>query len=282
MSENTAPVLTHTDTAAASGEPAGTEPTSGGLPPSKNPHKEKINSLLDAYEKKQAELAKQKAAQPEPEPEGLRDGESWDSVYASQPPEVQRAMAEMRKMMTKKTQELALERKRLEAQHRAFAESGLIDQLAKDAAAGPQDFDPFNPEHVKAAIEAKVAARLKEVLEPISHQHQRNEQVAKYEGFKSEHPDLMDNPDIKAGVIAALKSDKNLGLEAAYWMVKGKMLSAKEQALKERKVVEQRAAKRAALITDKGTKPGTPVVDSKDFKGMSAADIYEALKSRRG
>lgn len=279
MSENTAPVLTHTDTAARDEVAAATPENAGSRNPAPgDKYKAEINSLLDAYEKKQARLSQEK---PAPEPEGLRDGESWDSIYASQPPEVQRAMAEMRKMMTRKTQELALEKKKIEAQHKAFTESGLLEQLTREAAGGPQDFDPFNADHVKAAIEAKVAARLKEVLEPMAAQHQQTEKVAKYEGFKSEHPDLMDNPDIKQGVVAALKADKNLSLEAAYWMVKGKMLSAKEAAVTQRKELETRAAKRAALITDRGTKPGTPVINSPDLRAMSAFDIYNTLKAAR-
>ena len=283
MSENTAPVLTHTDTAARDEVASATPDNAGNRnPETGDKYKAEVNNLLDAYEKKQKRLAEERErAKPAPEPEGLREGESWDSIFASQPPEVQRAMAEMRKMMTRKTQELALERKKLEAQHKAFAESGLLEQLAREAEGGPKEFDPFNADHVKAAIEAKVAARLKEVLEPMAAQHQQTEKVAKYEGFKAEHPDLMENAEIKQGVVAALKADRNLSLEAAYWMVKGKMLSAKEKALTERKELETRAAKRAALITDRGTKPGTPVINSPDLKSMSAVDIYNTLKAAR-
>jgi hypothetical protein len=283
MSENTAPVLTHTDTAARD-EVASATPENAGSrnPASGDKYKAEVNNLLDAYEKKQSRLAEERAKQAPPEEQGLLEGESWDSIYAKQPPEVQRAMSEMRKMMTRKTQELSMERKKLEAQNKAFIESGLIDQLAREADKGPADFDPFNPEHVAAAIEAKVAKRLKEVLEPLSHQHHQQEQVARYENFKSEHPDLLGDAAIKQGVGAALKADPNLTLEAAYWMVKGKLLHAEKQTAQDRRDLERRAAKRAALITDKGTKPGTPVINSPELKSMSAVDIYNTLKAARG
>jgi hypothetical protein len=249
-------------------------------PETTNKHKAEVNALLDAYEKKQAQRAREAASKPEPEPEGMREGESWDSVYASQPPEVQRAMAEMRKAMTRKTQDLSRERKALEAQQQALANSGLLDSLAKQAGQMPQDFDPFNPEHIQAAIDAKVAQRLKEVLEPINTQHKQREAVTRYESFKADHPDLVSDPGVKSGVFAALQADKSLSLEAAYWMVKGKKLDTqtKEQAAKEE--IRKRALKQAAVIGGTGGKPGRQVVEP-DLKGRSAWDIYQTLKNAR-
>lgn len=283
MSDNTAPVLTHTDTAAHDEVAAATPDGAGNRnPQTSDKYKAEVNNLLDAYERKQARLAEERAKQAPPEEQGLLEGESWDSIYSKQPPEVQRAMAEMRKMMTKKTQELSAERKKLEAQNKAFLDSGLLDQLRRDSEAGPQEFDPFNPDHVAAAIEAKVAKRLREVLEPLSQQHQMAEQVTRYESFKAEHPDLLTDPEIKSGVATMLKADKNISLEAAYWAVKGKTLSAKQKVQDDRRDLERRAAKRAALVADKGVKPGTPVINSPELKNMSAIDIYNTLKAARG
>lgn len=280
--------LTHSEgpdtAAAATDEVAAATPDNAGnrSPESRDKYKNEVNRLLDAYEQKQARIAqeKAKAPKPEPEPEGLREGESWDSVYQSQPPEVQRAMAEMRKMMTRKTQELARERKALEAQQAALANSGIMETLAKQAGNTPEDFDPFNPDHINAAIEAKVAQRLQEVLAPINQQHQHREAVNRYEAFKAEHPDLTTDPDVKQGVYAALQSDPNLKLEAAYWMVKGKMLSKQRADDAAKAQVRQRAIKRAATIADRGVKPGRQVI-APDLKNASAWDIYNELKKAR-
>ena len=288
MSEANAPgVLTHSegpDTAAAApvDEVAAATPSDAGnrSPKTADTYKAEVNALLDAYEAKQARIAQEKAKAPPPEPEGLREGESWDSIYASQPPEVQRAMAEMRKMMTRKTQELSRERKALEAQQAALTSSGLMEQLAQQAGNTPEDFDPFNPEHINAAIEAKVAARLQEVLAPMAQQHQQREAVNRYEAFKAEHPDLTGNPDVKQGVFEALQSDPNLKLEAAYWMVKGKMLSKQRADEAAKAQVRQRAIKRAATIASPGVKPGRQVI-TPDLKDASAWDIYNELKKQR-
>lgn len=249
-------------------------------PPIENKYKAELNAVLDAYEAKQARQAKEAASAPAPEPAGLNDGESWDSIYASQPPEVQRAMAEMRKMMTRKTQELAREKQALQAQHQALASSGLLESLAQQAGKMPEDFDPFNADHIQAAIDAKVAAKLREVLEPLGAQQKQREAATRYESFKAENPDLVSDPEIKSGVFAALQADKNLSLEAAYWMVKGKRLSAQQTSAAAQAEVRRRAVQRAAAIGDRGVKPGREVVPV-DVRSGNAWDIYQALKKTK-
>jgi hypothetical protein len=282
LSHGGQPVSPDTAAAAPVGEAAAAAPADAGKrnPEPGNKYKAEVNALLDAYEKKQASKAKEAASAPEPEPAGLNEGESWDSVYSAQPPEVQRAMAELRKMVTRKTQELAREKQALQAQHQALASSGLLESLAQQAGKMPQDFDPFNAEHIQAAIDAKVAAKLKEVLEPLGTQQRQREAATRYETFKAENPDLVADPEIKSGVFAALQADKNLSLEAAYWMVKGKRLSAQQSQQQQQAEVRRRAMQRAAVIGDRGAKPGREVV-SADVRSGNAWDIYQALKKSK-
>jgi len=248
-------------------------------------YKKEIDAILDAHEAKMARLAKAKGdsvrAQPQPEPEGLRPGESWDEIYKSQPPEVQRAMAEMRRAMTQKSQELAKERRVLETQRKALSDSGLLGQLAKESGAMPEEFDPLNPEHILLAIEAKVANRLKEVLEPLHKQSQQQDAVARFEAFKSEHPDLVSDPAIKNGVAELLKADQNISLVNAYWVVKGRVLAAKEAKMVEREAIRKRAAEHAVGLLEKGSNPGKPVVTKAQSKGLSGWEIYQRLKAAK-
>jgi|TARA_R100000458_G_C8274577_1_gene249537 hypothetical protein len=252
--------------------------------PTPNKYKQEVENVLAAYEKKQARIAKEReaqaAAEPPPEPQGLLEGESWDSIYKEQPEPVQRAMAEMRKAFTRKTQELSAERRKLEAQNQALMQSGLMEELTAQAGAAPEDFDPFNPDHIKQVIESKVAARLKEVLEPLHKQNQQHEAKAKYESFKEQHPDLLQDDSVKKGVYDALQKDPSLKLEQAYWMVKGRMADKAQQAAFNRAALQRRAAQRAALVTDRGVRPGKPVL-SPDLKDASAFEIYQALKAQR-
>lgn len=252
--------------------------------PTPNKYKQEVENVLVAYEQKQARLAQERQARAEAEapaePPGLLEGESWDTIYKEQPEQVQRAMAEMRKAFTRKTQELAAERRKLEAQNQALMQSGLMEELTAQAGAAPENFDPFNPDHIKQVIESKVAARLKEVLEPLHKQNQQHEAKARYQNFKEQHPDLLQDDGVKKGVYDALQKDPSLKLEQAYWMVKGRMADAAQQKAQSRAALQRRAAQRAALVTDRGVRPGKPVL-SPDLKDASAFDIYQALKAQR-
>ena len=292
MEETGAPVAAPADTAPAESTPApvdevaaATPENAGNRSPMPNKYRREVENLLQAYEKKQARLASERAeaekAKPEPEPEGLREGESWDAIYAAQPPEAQRAMAELRKAFTKKTQELAAQKRQIEAQNKAFSDSGLIDQLRDQAGNAPEDFDPFNAEHIQRLIEAKVAARLQQVLEPLHQQKQQHAARAKLETFKESHPDLMGDPTIKSSVVAALKASPNLSLENAYWAVKGRMAAEQQKQAAERQMVRQRAAQRAATVPSQGRRPGRQVADP-ELKNKKGWEIYEALKAGRG
>jgi hypothetical protein len=252
--------------------------------------RKKVDDLLKAHEQKtetaRAEAAaKAKAeaeakAQEEAKTAGLLEGESWDAIYKGQPPEVQRAMDEVRKSTTRQAQALAAERKKLEAQTRALADSGLLETLAADAGKVPEEFDPFNPEHMKQLIEAKVAERLRQVVEPLHKQTQQAQAAAEYEAFKTSHPDLTADPEVKAAVVSALKADPNLRLEAAYWMVKGQRASAAEAAAAKSAEVRRRAAQRAAGVVDRGRRPGEPVLTD-DMRKMSGPDLYEHLLKQK-
>jgi hypothetical protein len=289
--ETTAPESSDTAVVDAPSTPAvdevaaATPDNAGSRNPTPNKYKQEIENLLEAYETKQGRIARERAAEeakkPPPEPEGLLEGESWDSIYSSQPAEVQRAMGEMRKAFTRKTQELSAERRKLQAQNKAFMDSGLMDSLTADAGKTPTDFDPFNPEHIQQLIDAKVAARLKSVLEPMHKRNQQHEAAARYTSFKEQHPDLIENAEVKKGVYAALQADPNLKLQDAYWSVRGKMLASAEQVQTDRADIRRRAAQRAALITDKGRRPGRQVL-APDLKDKSAYEIYTTLKSQRG
>jgi hypothetical protein len=285
VSADTAPVETAPAEASVDEVAAATPVDAGRRNPQPDKYKQEVNELLTAYEAKQARLVaeRREAAEraPKPDPQGLLEGESWDDIYSKQTPEAQRAMAEMRKAFTRKTQELAAERRKIEAQNRALMDSGIVDQLAVEAGKVPDDFDPFNPEHLQQVIESKVASRLKQVLEPLHKQHQQHESRARYENFKAEHPDLVSDGAIKQGVYAALQKDPSLKLEAAYWMVKGKALAQQQRESADRAEVRRRAHQRAAQVTSRGSRPGKQVLTAEMTDG-SAWDIYNRLLKARG
>jgi len=240
--------------------------------------KKQINDLVERAEKARAE--KEAKAAPPPEPEGLKEGESWDSIYASQPPEVQRAMAEMRKMVTRKTQELAAEKKAIEAQRKALVAPEIAKALEAPPLAG--EVDPFDPKSLSAHIEAEVKRRLAEVLEPVRKQSQQAEAQQRYESFMAEHPDLSADKALRTEVAALLKQNAALDLSTAYYAVKGRRSRAAEAEAAKRVALESRAAQRAALNVSTGPRVAGGRVEPSIDPKASAWEIYQTLaKARR-
>ncbi len=257
-------------------------PEDPGYKPAEQPQWQKdIDAIVtraeQAREKKEQEEAKAKAAE---EAAGLLEGESWDSVYKSQPPEVQRAMAQLRKDYTKKTQELAAQRKALDAQMKALAANPALEQsLAAPAPTG--EVDPFDPKSLSAHIEAEVKRRLAEVLAPVREQHNRAEAQARYDTFMAQHPELTANKELRVEVAAALKADPRLTLENAYYAVKGRRAAAAESEAARRAALEQRAVKAAALNVTTGPRLNGRVVPDIDVKA-DAWTIYQQLAKAKG
>ena len=79
-----------------------------------------IDNYKDDYDKRVEQLLArheaEKRGEPAPEPEGLREGESWDKLFDQADDQSQRAMQQLRADYTRKTQELAAERKELQEQ----------------------------------------------------------------------------------------------------------------------------------------------------------------------
>jgi hypothetical protein len=239
--------------------------------------KKQINDLVERAEKARAE--KEAKAAPPPEPEGLKEGESWDSIYASQPPEVQRAMAEMRKMVTRKTQELAAEKKAIEAQRKALVAPEIAKALEAPPLAG--EVDPFDPKSLSAHIEAEVKRLLAEVLEPVRKQSQQAEAQQRYESFMAEHPDLSADKALRTEVASLLKQNAALDLSTAYYAVKGRRSRAAEAEAAKRVALESRAAQRAALNVSTGPRVAGGRVEPSIDPKASAWEIYQTLAKAR-
>lgn len=239
--------------------------------------KKQINDLVERAEKARAD--KEAKAPPPPEPEGLKEGESWDSIYASQPPEVQRAMAEMRKMVTRKTQELAAEKKAIEAQRKALVAPEIAKALEAPPLAG--EVDPFDPKSLSAHIEAEVKRRLAEVLEPVRKQSQQAEAQQRYESFMAEHPDLSADKALRTEVASLLKQNAALDLSTAYYAVKGRRSRAAEAEAAKRVALESRAAQRAALNVSTGPRVAGGRVEPSIDPKASAWEIYQTLAKAR-
>lgn len=245
-----------------------------------------IDNYKDDYDKRvEALLARHEAEQngeEPPEREGLREGESWDKLFEQADDTSQRAMQQLRADYTRKTQELAAERKEMaeQAQHLQAMKMSLEDNAAYKAIqeAAKQDageFDPYDTESFQRYVNKIVAERLESVLQPMAEQQMKASAKAKIDTFMSQHPDLSSDEGLKTDVRQALLDNESLSLQDAYWIVKGR----RSHTASERRQVQELAFKNAAKVS--GLKIGVGQNKGKTIpKGatkMKANDLYQHL-----
>jgi hypothetical protein len=245
-----------------------------------------IDNYKDEYDKRvDALLARHEAEQkgePAPEPEGLREGESWDKLFDQADEQSQRAMQQLRADYTRKTQELALERKALqeEAQQIQAMKLSLEDNAAykaiqEAAQADTGDFDPYDTASFERYVNRIVAERLQSVLKPMHEQQLQAQAKTKVETFMNNHPDLQTDEGLKTEVRQTLLDNESLTLQDAYWIVKGRRSHTDAERKQVQELAFKNAAKASGLKIGVGQNKGATV--PKGAKKMRAADLYQHL-----
>jgi hypothetical protein len=195
-------------------------------------------------------------------------GLSWAEEVKKLPPELQSLARGLQGMVTRKTQQLADERKALAAEREAWRKS--ITSLATAPQAELPEIDSWNPDSIQARIEAEVSRRLAEALAPVESEYRAAQADMEFDRFTQAHPDLLEDAEVKSGVAELLRKNDALDLETAYYAVKGRLNRQAAPTLQS--VNPQRAAaKKAAAITAPARRP-PPEAPIK----MSPADLKKA------
>jgi hypothetical protein len=191
-------------------------------------------------------------------------------------PQAAELMRKQQADYTRKTQELAKTRREMLREREAL-------QRGARKIAPPEDvgeFDPFNEASVQARIEAEVARRLQDVLQPMQQEYELMAAEEAYQGFLQAHPDFETDTELRAEVQQALEASPSLDLETAYYAVQGRRARYRAAEDKQRNQAE-RAARREAAVRGTGMprKGGAPVRPSgRDLKKMSSGDILALAK----
>ncbi len=201
---------------------------------------------------------------------------SWSDALGQVPPDIARLMRQMQGDYTRKTQELA-------EQRRDFVREREALMRGAETLREPEvpEYDPFNEASVNARIEAEVSKRLREVLEPMQQEYQTMQAEDSYKSFLSSHPDFEGDQALRSEVQNLLEGNDGLDLETAYWAAKGKQARVEREQQRTKRAAERKANREAAR---KGTgtsrraavggKPGRG-----NMRGMSNADLLELAKS---
>lgn len=258
-----------------------------GAKPVLDEYQQRVDQLLDHHEKKNEHQQKtlQDASEQQEqlyENATLEEGESWDSIYGSMPEPVQRAMASLRADYTRKTQELAKQRRTVEDLQANLTNSDAFKALqvqARTAAVDGEEFDPFDPKSFESYVDRTVAQRLQAVLQPMYDEQMKTQSKRKVSDFMDEHPELRTDEDMRRQVYDMLKTEEQMTLEQGYWIVKGKM-AQKSQVDGDRKARQKRdMSRQAASRMGSGRRAG--MTSPPSASDMSASDIYDYLLAQK-
>jgi hypothetical protein len=204
---------------------------------------------------------------------------SWAEAIQKAPPEVAALMKSMQADYTRKTQDLANQRKAILAEREAWKKAPRVAPPAEEL----PEYDPWDASTVDARIEREVAARLQAMLEPVRAEHEAAAAEEAYQSFQESNPEFTTDMELRSEVAQVLQANESLDLETAFWMVKGKRAAREAKVAFQTKTASREANRRAATVTGPARRPGPVAAPKKaDLKKMSSQDILALAQSMNG
>lgn len=205
--------------------------------------------------------------------EGGHKGINYNKVISDLPDDARALLSNIRADYTRKTQELAEQRRQLEH---------LQNSLLKGAEQLPEvgekvELDPYDTQSFEQRIQQEVAQRLQEMMQPMREEQHRLTKRAQLDKFKAENPDLM---DYKTEIAEMLKSNENISLEDAYHIVKGRALNDQNKKLKAELDSRTSRMREVGLKLSQGTSVRDIGKVPKHLK--KGHEIYAWIKAQKG
>lgn len=207
-------------------------------------------------------------------PEGDHKGINYNQVIKGLPEDAQKILANIRKSYTKKTQELAAQRKDLQAQMSSFHQNEQKMNALKETAERTTELDPYDVESFNKRIEEEVARRMQDMIRPMQEEYHLQQRKAKLDSWTAEHPDYI---EYKQDIVQLLKTNQNLDLQNAYFIVKGKAKTEKAKSLE----AENKRYKEAARNYGLKVGAGNTITGKKPPKGLSSYDLYKWVRAQK-
>eukprot|EP00918_Siedleckia_nematoides_P012441 GHVU01027329.1.p2 GENE.GHVU01027329.1~~GHVU01027329.1.p2 ORF type:complete len:295 (+),score=48.66 GHVU01027329.1:2022-2906(+) len=204
-------------------------------------------------------------------------GLDYNKITSELPDDAQKLLSNMRSDYTRKTQELARERKALEQQREALVKSDFAKNI-KEKAETEVAFDPFDDASVQAKIEQEVAKRMQEMLNPLQKQYELQQNQMELDKFKAANPDLM---TYKKDVAKLLLQNENLSLQQAYFIVKGQKQNDHSRQLEEELSSYKSQAKEYGLMIGGSSRPSKAPSVPKQVRDQGAFAVYEWLAANK-
>lgn len=160
----------------------------------------------------------------------------YNEILQHIPEDARKLVANLRSMATQKTQEVAEQRRQLEAERASLIRereallNGTFAKNISELATKEVQFDPWSEEGMQQKIQQEAAKMFQQMLNPLQTELEQAKRGAQLEAFKSANPDLM---TYKTEIAKLLVDREDLKLEDAYYIVKGQKAAQAAAADKE-------------------------------------------------
>jgi hypothetical protein len=199
------------------------------------------------------------------------------------PEDVRKHVANMRASYTRKTQELAQERKELERLRQELLDTkegtlnnAVLEEVSKYA--GDERHDIYSEAGMQAEIKRQAALMLQEMMKPAQEKIRHERRQMELETFKTANPELTQD-EYRLPIAKMLMDRPELKLEDAFYIVKAKVNAQKlaEEKAQMAQVKTDRRDTFAKTHTGSNSNPtGTP-----KFKdAWEAFQYHKSLKER--
>ena len=210
--------------------------------------------------------------------EGGHKGIDYNRVINNLPDEAQKLLSNIRADYTRKTQELASQRKELESMRDSLVKGSESEQIQQLAQEEYTELDPYDTQSFEKRIQQEVAKRLQELMTPMREEQAVAKKRAQLQQFKNEHPDLM---DYREPITKLLQENATMSLENAYFIVKGKAAGEENKKLKEE--LQQRTNRMREVGLKLSSGGVREAKGNKIPKHLTKAhEIYAYLKAQKG
>lgn len=234
-----------------------------------------VDSLLSVDESKFPEFASttiHKVAKP------------LDQWLQHVPEDMRKHLANVRADYTRKTQQLADQRKALEVkeaellqQQQRLMQGPLAEQLKNIDTETKHDL--FDADGMKAEIERQAKLLLKQMMEPAQKELEVKERRMQLQKFAQENPELND-PAYRPEIMELLKTRPELKVEDALMIVKGKKQT--EAAMNERAALAANKKAKADVLRHSATgSTQTPTGPKKFANAVEAYEYHKALQNKK-
>ena len=197
---------------------------------------------------------------------------STQEILKELPSDALKLIQNLRKDYSRKTQQIAAQKKELESRERTWLSQQ--EHILRSKMNLPTDFDITTEGGIQKYLDSKVAEMLLEAQRPLVEQVQFEQKRQELQEFKAANPDL---ENYKVQIIEEMTKNPDVDLKTAYYIVKGR--TANDEINKVRLELEKQKAERASAISKVST-GGIVRADGRPaFK--NALDAYNWLQKNQ-